>query len=38
MKRYGVVGTLTVLFIWKWIPETNDRTLEEMEAVRQSDQ
>ena len=29
---YGVMGILAALFIWKFVPETKGKTLEEMEG------
>lgn len=28
---YGVMGVLAALFIWKFVPETKGKTLEQME-------
>ena len=30
---YGVMSILAALFMWKWVPETKGRTLEQMEAL-----
>ena len=30
---YGVMGILAALFMWKMVPETKGRTLEQMEAL-----
>lgn len=30
---YGVMGILAALFVWKFVPETKSRTLEELEAL-----
>jgi SP family xylose:H+ symportor-like MFS transporter len=30
---YGGMGILAALFVWKWVPETKGRTLEQMEAL-----
>jgi SP family xylose:H+ symportor-like MFS transporter len=30
---YGLMGILAALFIWKWVPETKGKTLEEMEKL-----
>lgn len=30
---YGFMGLLSAIFIWKWVPETKGRTLEEMEQL-----
>ena len=30
---YGVMGILAALFMWKFVPETKGRTLEEMEGL-----
>lgn len=30
---YGLMGLLSAIFIWKWVPETKGRTLEEMEQL-----
>jgi len=30
---YGVMGLLAALFMWRFVPETNGRTLEQMEAL-----
>jgi SP family xylose:H+ symportor-like MFS transporter len=30
---YGVMSVLAALFMWKWVPETKGRTLEQMEAL-----
>ena len=30
---YGVMSFLAALFMWKWVPETKGRTLEQMEAL-----
>ncbi len=30
---YGVMAILAALFMWKWVPETKGRTLEEMELL-----
>ena len=30
---YGVMGVLAMLFVWKFVPETKGKTLEEMENV-----
>lgn len=30
---YGAMGVLAALFIWKIVPETKGKTLEEMEAL-----
>lgn len=32
---YGLMGLLAAFFMWKWVPETKGRTLEEMEALWQ---
>jgi SP family xylose:H+ symportor-like MFS transporter len=32
---YGLMGILAALFIWKFVPETKGRTLEEMESLWQ---
>jgi len=32
---YGVMGILAALFVWKFVPETKSRTLEEMEHLWQ---
>ncbi len=28
---YGVMGILAALFIWRFVPETKEKTLEEMD-------
>ncbi|WP_338731605.1 D-xylose transporter XylE [Mangrovimonas cancribranchiae] len=33
---YGVMGVLSAFFIWKFVPETKGKTLEEMEMLWQS--
>ncbi len=30
---YGVMSVLAALFMWKWVPETKGRTLEQMQAL-----
>lgn len=30
---YGVMSVLSALFVWKWVPETKGKTLEEMDAL-----
>lgn len=30
---YGVMGLLAAWFVWKWVPETKGKTLEEMESL-----
>ncbi len=30
---YGAMGILAALFVWKWVPETKGKTLEEMEDM-----
>ncbi len=30
---YGIMGLLAALFIWKFVPETKNKTLEEMESL-----
>ena len=30
---YGVMGILAAWFVWKWVPETKEKTLEEMEQL-----
>ncbi len=30
---YGVMGILAAVFVWKWVPETKGRTLEEIEQI-----
>ncbi|WP_282036608.1 D-xylose transporter XylE [Saccharicrinis aurantiacus] len=30
---YGVMGVLAAVFVWKWVPETKGKTLEEMEGL-----
>lgn len=30
---YGVMGILAALFIWKFVPETKGKTLEEMKVI-----
>ena len=30
---YGAMGVLAALFVWKWVPETKGKTLEEMEDM-----
>lgn len=30
---YGLMGILAAVFVWKWIPETKGRTLEEIEDI-----
>jgi len=30
---YGVMSILAALFMWKWVPETKGRTLEQMESL-----
>jgi MFS transporter, SP family, xylose:H+ symportor len=30
---YGVMSVLSALFVWKWIPETKGKTLEQMESL-----
>lgn len=30
---YGFMGLLSAIFIWKWVPETKGKTLEEMEQL-----
>jgi hypothetical protein len=30
---YGVMSILAALFVWKFVPETKKRTLEQMEAL-----
>ncbi len=31
---YGCMGVLAALFMWKFVPETKGKTLEELEALR----
>jgi len=30
---YGIMGILAALFVWKMVPETKGKTLEEMEKL-----
>lgn len=30
---YGIMGLLAAWFVWKWVPETKGKTLEEMESL-----
>lgn len=30
---YGIMGILAALFVWKMVPETKEKTLEEMEKI-----
>ena len=30
---YGVMGVLAAIFVWRWVPETKGRTLEEIEKL-----
>jgi len=30
---YGIMSILSALFVWKWIPETKGKTLEQMEEI-----
>lgn len=30
---YGVMGLLAAVFVWRWVPETKNKTLEEMNAA-----
>jgi SP family xylose:H+ symportor-like MFS transporter len=30
---YGLMGILAAVFVWKWVPETKGRTLEEIEDI-----
>jgi len=30
---YGIMGALAAVFVWKWVPETKGKTLEEMEGL-----
>ena len=30
---YGIMGLLAAFFVWKWVPETKGKTLEEMEKL-----
>ena len=30
---YGVMGVIAVIIVWKWVPETKGKTLEEMEKL-----
>ncbi len=30
---YGVMGIISAVFVWKWVPETKGKTLEEMESL-----
>jgi SP family xylose:H+ symportor-like MFS transporter len=30
---YGIMGMLAAFFVWKWVPETKGKTLEEMENI-----
>ncbi|EFK2888777.1 MFS transporter, partial [Escherichia coli] len=30
---YGCMGVLAALFMWKFVPETKGKTLEELEAL-----
>jgi SP family xylose:H+ symportor-like MFS transporter len=30
---YGIMSVLSLLFVWKFVPETKGRTLEDMEAL-----
>ena len=30
---YGVMSVLSAIFVWKWVPETKGKTLEEMETL-----
>lgn len=30
---YGVMSVLSALFVWKWVPETKGKTLEDMDAL-----
>ncbi|MBA7586664.1 D-xylose-proton symporter [subsurface metagenome] len=30
---YGIMGILAALFVWKMVPETKGKTLEEMEKI-----
>jgi SP family xylose:H+ symportor-like MFS transporter len=30
---YGLMSILSALFVWKWIPETKGKTLEQMESL-----
>ena len=32
---YGLMSVLSLLFVWKWVPETKGKTLEEMEQLWQ---
>jgi MFS transporter, SP family, xylose:H+ symportor len=34
---YGVMGILAAVFMWRMVPETKGRTLEQMEAIWQAD-
>ena len=33
---YGVMSVLSALFVWKWVPETKGKTLEQMDALWRS--
>ena len=30
---YGIMGILAAIFVWKLVPETKEKTLEEMEKL-----
>jgi SP family xylose:H+ symportor-like MFS transporter len=30
---YGLMSVLSLIFVWKFVPETKGRTLEDMEAL-----
>jgi MFS transporter, SP family, xylose:H+ symportor len=30
---YGVMSVLSAIFVWKWVPETKGKTLEQMETL-----
>ncbi|WP_417445071.1 D-xylose transporter XylE [Joostella sp.] len=34
---YGIMAVLSALFIWKFVPETKGKTLEEMESIWEAD-
>lgn len=30
---YGIMSVLSLIFVWKFVPETKGRTLEDMEEI-----
>ena len=32
-RLYGIICLIAALFVWKWVPETKDKTLEDMTAL-----